>query len=172
MIQLTNSKVQIPDSPIEKFPIFNTNPYQSVGFEICIIDLLIYYRYVHEYVYILERDSRDQSDRGDESISSAESVEDSVLPLSRLVHLVPPVRHSSNLHGRRRAQWHSRHFRSALPLLRAPPDNPHGQEDWRERERESEAPRRSTAQTGEREREKWGERKSNSTSTRRSEREG
>ena len=110
MIQLTNSKVQIPDSPIEKFPIFNTNPYQSVGFEICIIDLLIYYRYVHEYVYILERDSRDQSDRGDESISSAESEEDAVLPIRGIVDLIPPVRNQSYHLDRSGAQWHSRHF--------------------------------------------------------------
>ena len=44
-----------------------------------------------------ERERRDQSNEGNESVSSAETVEDAVLPLGGFVDLVPPI---GDRHGR------------------------------------------------------------------------
>ncbi|PON38403.1 hypothetical protein PanWU01x14_312830, partial [Parasponia andersonii] len=82
---------------------------------------------------------RDQSNGGDESISSAERVEDSVLPLSGLIDLVPPIENlmSSLLHlhsHRSQAQQHSGHF---TPVSQSK-TNPNFSISVRERERERE----------------------------------
>ncbi|PON84067.1 hypothetical protein TorRG33x02_201870 [Trema orientale] len=82
---------------------------------------------------------RDQSNGGDESISSAERVEDAVLPLSGLIDLVPPIEKlmSSLLHlhrHRSRAQHHSGHF---TPVSQSKTNPNSSIKCVRERERET-----------------------------------
>ena len=59
---------------------------------------------------IMVADKPYKGNRGDKGVGSTESVKDPILPFNGFVDLVPPVGRRPAEVGRRKAEWHSRHF--------------------------------------------------------------